>query len=120
MHAPSLRSVRTAFAAIVALALPLVAHADRVVVKGTALEGTVISIGAKAVEFKTIYGDGTLTLKLADVTAIETDGVFHVYHGDAEATGRAIDIALPKSWPVSPQVKGALRAMPGIALVEDL
>jgi DNA polymerase III subunit alpha len=37
-----------------------------------------------------------------------------------EATGREIDIALPKSWPVSPQVKGALRAMPGIALVEDL
>lgn len=92
MHAPRLLSVRTAFAAVLALASPVVAHADRVVVKGTALEGTVLSIGAKTIEFKTIYGDGTLTLKLVDVTAIETDGVFHVYHGDAEATGRAIAI----------------------------
>jgi len=92
MHATRLLAARTVFAAGLALALPVGAQADRVVVKGTALEGTVVSIGAKAVEFKTIYGDGTLSLKLTDVTAIETDGVFHVYHGDAEATGRAIAV----------------------------
>jgi DNA polymerase-3 subunit alpha len=34
--------------------------------------------------------------------------------------GREIDLALPDTWPVTPQVKGALRAMPGIAFVEDL
>jgi DNA polymerase-3 subunit alpha len=35
-------------------------------------------------------------------------------------TGREIDVLLPRVWPVSPQVKGALRAMPGVVLVEDL
>jgi DNA polymerase-3 subunit alpha len=34
--------------------------------------------------------------------------------------GREIDLALPDTWPVTPQIKGALRAMPGIAFVEDL
>jgi hypothetical protein len=85
-------SARTAFALAAALALPLPARADRVVVKGTALEGTVVSMDSKTVSFKTIYGDGTLKLKLEDVTEIETDGVFHVYHGDAEATGKVISV----------------------------
>jgi DNA polymerase-3 subunit alpha len=35
-------------------------------------------------------------------------------------TGREIDVLLPRVWPVSPQVKGALRAMPGVVLVEEL
>jgi DNA polymerase-3 subunit alpha len=38
---------------------------------------------------------------------------------DAE-TGREIDVLLPRAWPVSPQVKGALRAMTGVVLVEEL
>ena len=81
-----------ALVAALALATALPARADRVVVKGTTLEGTVVSMSAKLVEMKTIYGDGTLKLKMTDVTAIETDGVFHVYHGDAEATGKAIAV----------------------------
>jgi hypothetical protein len=94
MSAPRTLSIRTAFTlAALALGLSSAARADRVVVKGTALEGTVVSMNSKVVAFKTIYGDGTLTLKLADVTAIETDGVFHVYHGDAKASGRAIAVA---------------------------
>jgi DNA polymerase-3 subunit alpha len=35
-------------------------------------------------------------------------------------TGREIDVLLPRLWPVSPQIKGALRAMTGVVLVEDL
>jgi DNA polymerase-3 subunit alpha len=35
-------------------------------------------------------------------------------------TGREIDVLLPRAWPVSPQVKGALRAMTGVVLVEEL
>jgi DNA polymerase III subunit alpha len=34
--------------------------------------------------------------------------------------GREVDILLPQDYPVSPAVKGALRAVPGVALVEDL
>jgi len=34
--------------------------------------------------------------------------------------GREIDVLLPRVWPVTPQVKGALRTMTGVVLVEDL
>ncbi|MCA3450173.1 MAG: DNA polymerase III subunit alpha [Rhodobacter sp.] len=34
--------------------------------------------------------------------------------------GREIDVLLPRVWPVTPQVKGALRSMAGVVLVEDL
>ncbi len=37
-----------------------------------------------------------------------------------DETGGEIDIALPRAWPVSPQIKGALRAMSGVAMVEDI
>ena len=36
------------------------------------------------------------------------------------ATGREIDLAVPRSWPVTPQVKGALRAIQGVVMVEEL
>ncbi len=35
-------------------------------------------------------------------------------------TGREIDLALPQNWMVTPQIKGAIRAMQGVSLVEDL
>jgi DNA polymerase-3 subunit alpha len=35
-------------------------------------------------------------------------------------SGREIDIALPQPYPVSPQVKGALKVVQGVAMVEDL
>ena len=35
-------------------------------------------------------------------------------------SGQEIDIALPQSYPVTPQVKGALKAVQGVALVEEL
>jgi len=36
------------------------------------------------------------------------------------ATGDEIDIELPQPLPVSPQIRGALRAVPGVAMVEEL
>jgi DNA polymerase-3 subunit alpha len=35
-------------------------------------------------------------------------------------SGGEIDLALPKSWPVTPQVKGAIRAMQGVVMVEEI
>jgi len=35
------------------------------------------------------------------------------------ATGHEIDIALPGTWPVNPQVMGAIKAIEGVSLVED-
>jgi DNA polymerase-3 subunit alpha len=36
------------------------------------------------------------------------------------AGAREIDLALPDPLPVTPQIRGALRAVPGVVLVEDL
>jgi len=35
-------------------------------------------------------------------------------------TGQEIDITLPRPYPITPQVKGALKAVQGVAMVEDL
>ncbi len=37
-----------------------------------------------------------------------------------DPTGREIDIALPDTYPVTPQIKGAIKAMQGVLAVEDL
>lgn len=79
-----------AFACGALLAAP--ALADKVTVKGATLEGTVLSVNSKTVSMKTVYGDGTLTFKLADVTRIETDGRFRVYHGEELTEASAITV----------------------------
>jgi putative salt-induced outer membrane protein YdiY len=74
-------------------ALATAARADRVTVKGTTLEGTVTGVTAKHVEMKTVYGEGTLTIPVADVEAITTDGrVFVVYGDGRETVGRVFGI----------------------------
>jgi hypothetical protein len=78
--------------AALALAAPA-ARADRVTVKGTTLEGTVLAVNAKTVQMKTVYGDGTLTLRTADVTRMETAGTFRVYHGEAMTEGQTLVVA---------------------------
>jgi len=35
-------------------------------------------------------------------------------------TGREIDLTLPQDYPVTPQIKGAIKAMPGVVMVEEL
>jgi hypothetical protein len=84
---------RAAAALIAAACLAAPALADRVTVKGTTLEGTVLAVDSKTVQMKTAYGDGTLTLKLADVTEIQSDGVFRVYHGEAMTEGSTLLVA---------------------------
>ena len=36
------------------------------------------------------------------------------------ATGREIDLALPNPYPITPQIKGAIKAMQGVVMVEEL
>jgi len=64
--------------------VPVLARADKVTVKGTVLEGTVKSVTPTEIVMETVYGAGTITIKVADVEAIETTQPFHVYHGDDE------------------------------------
>jgi len=37
-----------------------------------------------------------------------------------DARGREIDIALPDSYPITPQVKGAIKAVQGVLAVEEI
>jgi DNA polymerase-3 subunit alpha len=37
-----------------------------------------------------------------------------------DETGREIDMTLPKPYPVTPQIKGAIKSMQGVVLVEDI
>jgi hypothetical protein len=76
-----------------ALALAAPARADKVTVRGITLEGTVLSVTSANVSMKTIYGDGTLTFKIADVTRIETAGRLRVYHGEELTEAQTLEIA---------------------------
>jgi DNA polymerase-3 subunit alpha len=38
----------------------------------------------------------------------------------ADAAGREIDLALPKPFPVTPQIRGAIKAMQGVVMIEDM
>ena len=38
----------------------------------------------------------------------------------ADATGREIDLTLPDAYPITPQIKGAIKAMQGVVMVEDM
>ncbi len=38
----------------------------------------------------------------------------------ADATGREIDLVLPDTYPVNPQIKGAIKAMAGVVMVEEV
>ena len=37
-----------------------------------------------------------------------------------DETGREIDLTLPQPYPVTPQIKGAIKAMSGVVLVEEV
>ncbi len=75
------------------LFVPSLAAADRVTVKGAVLEGKVKSISAKEIVMETVYGKGDLVIATADVTAIETDAPFHIFHADdGQQVGRVVGI----------------------------
>ncbi|MFD1809693.1 hypothetical protein ACFSHQ_21425 [Gemmobacter lanyuensis] len=38
----------------------------------------------------------------------------------ADDTGREIDLMLPDLYPVTPQIKGAIKAMQGVVMVEEV
>jgi DNA polymerase-3 subunit alpha len=38
----------------------------------------------------------------------------------ADDRGQEIDVALPQPYPMTPQIKGAIKAMQGVVMVEDI
>ena len=94
-----------------ALLLPVAAHADRVTVKGTVLEGKITSITKKSVVLETVYGAGALVIDTKDIEAIETDVPFHVFHGDdVDSLGPVVGVN-PEQVTVTP-AGGAPEAIP--------
>jgi putative salt-induced outer membrane protein YdiY len=66
------------------------ASAADVVVKGQLLEGSVVGVTAEGVQFKTIYGEGTIVIPWTDVEMIQSDKAFEVLYGEAEIIGGRI------------------------------
>ena len=38
----------------------------------------------------------------------------------ADEAGREIDLTLPDSYPITPQIKGAIKAMQGVVMIEEV
>lgn len=91
------------------LVLPMAARADTIRVKGQTLVGTLSGISAERILFRTIYGEGTLSIAVADVEALETEGRYHVLHGDGEDSVGRIRSAGPQELVVATDDGGAER-----------
>jgi hypothetical protein len=65
------------------------AKAAEVFTKNKALEGSVVGVTRKGVEFQTIYGQGTIVIQWGDVESIRSDKEFLILYGeDEEVVGR--------------------------------
>jgi putative salt-induced outer membrane protein YdiY len=66
------------------LSFAISASAADITVKGQQLEGTVVGVTSEGVEFKTIYGEGTIVIPWTDVEMIKSDREFEVLYDEAE------------------------------------
>jgi putative salt-induced outer membrane protein YdiY len=92
-HVAALRAVvcTTAFALISLLAPS--SFADEITVKGDRLRGAVTAVTGKAIEFKTEYGKGSLSVPIGDIESIACDTEFYFVYGDkASARGKLLGI----------------------------
>ena len=65
------------------------ATAAEVFTRNKALEGSVVGVTGKGVEFQTIYGQGTIVIEWGHVESIRSDREFLILYGeDEEAIGR--------------------------------
>jgi hypothetical protein len=87
---------RIGFALVVLLQTLLVAAvagAAEVRVKGQLLEGKVVGMTPKGVEFETILGTGAIVIPFADVEELSSDKTFVVLYGDSgEVRGRIVGL----------------------------
>jgi putative salt-induced outer membrane protein YdiY len=91
-----MRSLSILRSVAIAIAMALgasAAHADRVVVKGDTLQGTVKSITKTEIVMETVYGEGEIVIAVEDVESIETEAPFHVMHGaDVRTVGPVVGL----------------------------
>ena len=58
---------------------------DEIVVKGTTLQGHVISFGEKSIVFETIYGTGNIEIAYTDITQFKTQNSFRFIERDGDS-----------------------------------
>jgi hypothetical protein len=76
-----------------ALVAAAVAGAAEVRVKGQLLEGKVVSVTPKGVEFETVLGTGAIVIPFADVEELSSDRSFVVLYGESgEVRGRLVGV----------------------------
>jgi DNA polymerase-3 subunit alpha len=66
-----------------------------------------------------ILSVAALLARMQSEAKIKTSGPVSFCVAD-RTTGAEIDIATGGEYPVNPQIKGAIKAMPGVALVEEV
>lgn len=88
------RSIAIIFISVLAFGQVTDAPAAEVVVNGKDLEGSVIGVTAKGVEFQTVYGEGTIVIAWSDVDGIRSDKEFLILLKDEETVvGRIWGVA---------------------------
>jgi putative salt-induced outer membrane protein YdiY len=86
-------AVSPPLAVLVSLLTAVMASASEVVVKGEALKGKIVGVGAGGLSFETIYGKGAIEIPWSDVEHANTDEAWVVLHGDrGETRGRLLAI----------------------------
>lgn len=61
---------------------------DTIRVRGDVLRGRLVRLTAKTVEFETVYGEGTLSIKYEDVEELVAHGRYVIRHGDSYETAQ--------------------------------
>jgi len=57
---------------------------DEVTVTGTTLKGRVLDLDTGGIHFKTVYGEGKISIRYEEIENIRTPGEFHIYHSDGQ------------------------------------
>ncbi len=60
---------------------------DTIVVKGSVLQGQIVQLTSEHIQFKLIYGSGSILIKYGDIESIQTEHEYHIYFDGKETEG---------------------------------
>lgn len=60
---------------------------DTIVVKGSVLQGQITQLTAEYIQFRLIYGSGSIRIKYSDIESIQTEHEYHIYFDGKETEG---------------------------------
>lgn len=65
---------------------------DTIVVKGSVLQGQIDQLTSEHIQFKLIYGSGSIRIKYSDIESIQTEHEYHIYFDGKETDGHITGI----------------------------